>query len=94
LKKKAENQPSDRSLFKNFYGGLLSCKNDEKTEIYFIGIIDTLTVYDLWKKGENVIKTVRYYKVCASLTLFWKCSRRDLTCFCIDNTARDICYSS
>jgi Ca2+-binding EF-hand superfamily protein/uncharacterized protein YbjT (DUF2867 family) len=62
LKKKAESGAVDRSLFKRFHGGLLSSEGHEKTEIYFIGIIDTLTVYDLWKKGENMIKTMRYLK--------------------------------
>jgi hypothetical protein len=94
LKKKAESGPSDRSLFKNFFGGLLSSKNDEKTEIYFIGIIDTLTVYDLWKKGENVIKTVRYYKVCVFLKLVCLFLRIRFDTFLNwQYTARDLCHS-
>ena len=54
--------PNDKSVFKQNRGGLLAGTRD-RNEVYCIGIIDTLTVYDLKKKGESVLKSVLYNKV-------------------------------
>jgi hypothetical protein len=56
-------QPSETTvpIFEEFYGGIISRDSQgEKTgtEIYFLGIIDTLTTYDLKKRGEHVLKSL------------------------------------
>merc|ERR1712137_27091 len=52
-----EDAPAEDSqnLFKRFHNGILSA---DKTAIYFIGIIDTLTEYNLKKRGEHFAKSI------------------------------------
>jgi len=38
----------------------ISSPEDQKNEIYFVGIIDTLTCYNLQKKIANVVKRISY----------------------------------
>lgn len=45
----------DPSIFKHDFGGLVS--GDEK-ELYFLGIIDTLTEWDMQKRSERAIKSL------------------------------------
>ena len=49
------------SEFRSYYGGMLSQPSPtEPSEIYFIGIIDTLTEYNLKKAGEHHLKSLLY----------------------------------
>jgi len=59
------SQENDRSVFKSFMGGLNSTSSTDRADksIYFIGLIDILTQYDLNKKGENFFKSIVYNKV-------------------------------
>jgi hypothetical protein len=48
------------SFFKKDYGGIYSIVgNRPGNEIYFIGLIDVLTTFDLKKKAEHVLKSVK-----------------------------------
>ena len=49
--------PMDPSVFRQDYGGMFS---SDKTEIYYVAIIDNLTEYDLKKMGEGFLKSLRY----------------------------------
>ncbi len=50
------------SVFRRDYGGLNSNVNGRQgNEVYFIGIIDILTLFDLKKKAEHVLKTVKNF---------------------------------
>lgn len=62
--------PKDKSVFKQNRGALLADTRD-RNEVYCIGIIDTLTVYDLKKKGESVLKSVLYNKVRPKYLHIW-----------------------
>jgi hypothetical protein len=54
------NPSSKGSFFKKDYGGIYSVvSNRPGNEIYFIGLIDILTTYDLKKKAEHVLKSVK-----------------------------------
>ena len=45
---------NDRSIFKSYYGGILSENGDE---IYYLAIIDNLCQYDKFKMGERLLKS-------------------------------------
>eukprot|EP00906_Rhabdomonas_costata_P018304 RCo026723 len=49
---------SSRSVFRCFCGGLPV--DSEATEVYFLGIIDFLTVYDRRKMLANMLKSIRW----------------------------------
>lgn len=54
-------------IFEEYHGGIISRDpfgNKTGEEIYFLGIIDTLTTYDLKKKGEHVLKSLIHDSVC------------------------------
>jgi 1-phosphatidylinositol-4-phosphate 5-kinase len=42
-------------VFRQYYGGILS---EDKTEVYFMGIIDLLTTYSYKKMGEFFAKSL------------------------------------
>ena len=51
-----DDHPEERiGLFKKFHNGILST---DKTAVYYIGIIDTLTQYNLKKRGEHFAKSL------------------------------------
>ena len=50
--------PSDPSIFRSYYNGILSY---DKKELYFFGIIDVLTTYNLSKFSERTIKSIIHY---------------------------------
>jgi len=58
------NEPipdSQTSLFNDYCGGIISrdSKGQKRgPEMYFIGLIDTLTTYDFKKYGEHVLKSI------------------------------------
>lgn len=50
------------SAFRRDFGGITSTVNGRQgNEVYFIGIIDILTLFDLKKKAEHVLKTVKNF---------------------------------
>lgn len=49
----------EKSIFKRFHGGIPS--SDGK-ELYFIGIIDIFTLYNLKKRSESTLKSIIYDK--------------------------------
>uniref|UniRef100_A0A7S4NRJ5 PIPK domain-containing protein n=1 Tax=Paramoeba aestuarina TaxID=180227 RepID=A0A7S4NRJ5_9EUKA len=48
-------EEGERGIFKEFEGGMLS---EDRDVIYFVGIIDTLTEYNLKKAGEHHLKSL------------------------------------
>jgi len=59
-------------VFQQDEGGFASTNNnnEETNELYFMGIIDILQPYDLRKRLEHSIKSVRYDRV-LYITLFF-----------------------
>jgi hypothetical protein len=56
LPKSAAKLNPDDSVFQSFYGGIRS--SPEVGEIYYLGIIDILQVYNVGKRGETVFKSL------------------------------------
>lgn len=58
------------NIFQLDCNGKKCTKPDGTTETYYVGIIDILVQYENFKRAENMLKKVVYYKVRLSDFLF------------------------
>lgn len=59
------------NIFQQDSNGKKVSKPDGTQEIYYVGIIDVLVQYENFKRAENMLKKVVYYKVHWSLYFAW-----------------------